>query len=109
MLRTPVGSHPRGSFAYAVTFALVKEEWRDDAACKGVDPAVFFPMGHHNDREAKRICKGCEVCAQCGWTAVFTPWLKGIWGGMNESDREAVRRGWRPSQDLVPRPRSVPS
>lgn len=46
----------------------VNRDWIDDAACTQVDPELFFPSTEDNwqpTRDAKRICAGCPVAAQC--------------------------------------------
>jgi WhiB family transcriptional regulator, redox-sensing transcriptional regulator len=40
--------------------------WRDRAACLGVDPELFFPIGNTGPalsqiEEAKVVCRRCEV------------------------------------------------
>ncbi len=59
--------------------------WQQNAACRGMDPAIFFPdLGNHN-HAAKRVCAGCPVatrCAQAGATEEF-----GVWGGLNPAER----------------------
>ena len=44
--------------------------WDEEAACRSIDPDVFFPrddvQGRGYDvRAAKRVCVGCPVRAQC--------------------------------------------
>ncbi len=35
--------------------------WQDLANCLGVDPDLFFPERGASTREAKEVCRGCEV------------------------------------------------
>ncbi|MFH8735919.1 WhiB family transcriptional regulator [Streptomyces sp. NPDC017964] len=71
--------------------------WRERAACLRVDPDLFFPIGHSGPAltqidEAKAVCGSCPVLEQClGW-AVSVGQVEGIWGGMTESERRAIRR-----------------
>ena len=37
----------------------------DEAACKGTDTAVFFPVSETFAGEAKEICAACPVAGQC--------------------------------------------
>src|SRR5690606_26612296 len=68
--------------------------WRDGAACLGVDPDLFFPPqgGATNGAEAKQICGGCPVQAECLDYAVTTAQKYGIWGGTNERERREIRK-----------------
>lgn len=87
---------------------MEKEHWESEAACKGMTKTfhdtIFFPKSNRSDRLAKRICADCPVRAQCGDTALRSPWMLGVWGGMSRADRERIWEGWRPSKDLVRRP-----
>jgi hypothetical protein len=55
------------------------------AACRGADPALFFP--EHGDTRAEAaaiaICAGCPVRAACYARAVQNGERYGIWGGIN--------------------------
>ena len=35
--------------------------WKDLSNCLGVDPDLFFPERGASTREAKEVCRGCEV------------------------------------------------
>ena len=39
--------------------------WQERANCLGVDPDLFFPERGASTREAKGVCKGCEVRLEC--------------------------------------------
>ena len=39
--------------------------WQEQALCAQTDPEAFFPEKGGSTREAKRICVGCEVKAEC--------------------------------------------
>src|SRR3712207_7347070 len=47
--------------------ALDGEEqgWQERALCAETDPEAFFPEKGGSTREAKKICTGCEVRAEC--------------------------------------------
>ena len=66
--------------------------WTKDAACRGMDPALFFPERGQNPTEAKRICAGCPVKAQCTQLADNNYERHGVWGGEVVADK---RRGPR--------------
>ena len=40
-------------------------DWQERALCAQTDPEAFFPEKGGSTREAKRICSGCEVRAEC--------------------------------------------
>jgi WhiB family transcriptional regulator, redox-sensing transcriptional regulator len=45
-------------------------DWHDRAACRDVDPDLFFPIGTSGasllqTEEAKQICRTCPVCGPC--------------------------------------------
>lgn len=71
----------------------VQEEWMTSGACYGSDVEVFFPgRGPGADREAKRICAGCEVRQECLTYALDNHERHGVWAGTNERDRRKIRR-----------------
>ena len=45
-----------------------EREWRDQAACKGMNPTVFFPERNNPNavKQAKTVCARCPVSTQCG-------------------------------------------
>ena len=73
--------------------------WRLNAACRQVDPELFFPVGTTGPAidqvgRAKGICQGCPVREAClGW-ALRNQIAFGIWGGTTEEDRQALRRAF---------------
>jgi WhiB family redox-sensing transcriptional regulator len=42
-----------------------QQDWQERALCAQTDPEAFFPEKGGSTREAKRICSGCEVRAEC--------------------------------------------
>ena len=66
--------------------------WRDKAACKGVDPDLFFPQRGDSIREAKEVCQGCVVRLDCLEYALVNGENLGIWGGYSERERRRMRR-----------------
>jgi len=71
--------------------------WRNKAVCQVEDPELFFPIGTSGPallqvEQAKAVCRRCPVTEQClGW-ALETGQDAGVWGGMSEDERRAVRR-----------------
>ncbi len=39
--------------------------WQDRALCAQTDPEAFFPEKGGSTREAKQVCRSCEVRAEC--------------------------------------------
>jgi WhiB family redox-sensing transcriptional regulator len=71
--------------------------WRDRAACLGVDPDLFFPIGNTGPalfqiEEAKAVCGRCEVVEPCLSWAVESGQDDGVWGGLSADERRAVKR-----------------
>jgi WhiB family redox-sensing transcriptional regulator len=72
--------------------------WADSAACRDADPEHFFPIGQGDvaSREAAlSCCRVCPVVNDCLAHALRDRTLHGIWGGTDEVQREALRRGDR--------------
>jgi WhiB family transcriptional regulator, redox-sensing transcriptional regulator len=74
--------------------------WQDRAACKGMDPTIFFGPEHtevvkeKRDREevAKAVCRTCPVNQECLEHALESKEAYGIWGGLTELERKALLR-----------------
>lgn len=87
------------------------EAWRQRAACKGLDPNLFFPAGERNEedvertRQAKAICGCCPMRSACLEFALAGHEQWGIWGGTTAVERRAIASS---RQDLgLPVGRSV--
>ncbi|MCZ7527456.1 MAG: WhiB family transcriptional regulator [Acidimicrobiia bacterium] len=66
--------------------------WQERANCLGVDPDLFFPERGASTREAKAVCRGCEVRHDCLEYALSHAEKFGIWGGLSERERRRLRR-----------------
>lgn len=69
--------------------------WQESALCAETDPEAFFPDKGGSTREAKRICAGCEVRAECLAYALDharDAGRFGIWGGLSERERRRLTR-----------------
>jgi WhiB family redox-sensing transcriptional regulator len=67
----------------------------DRGACNQANPDIFFPRhrgGQVDAREAKRVCRGCEVMERCLSYALSDNRIAGIWGGTTGREREILRR-----------------
>lgn len=72
--------------------AAEEPDWQENALCAQTDPEAFFPEKGGSTREAKRICSGCEVRAECLEYALAHDERFGIWGGLSERERRRLRR-----------------
>lgn len=79
----------------APLFADLLEEpppWQDRALCSQTDPEAFFPEKGGSTREAKRICSRCDVRVECLEYALDRDERFGVWGGLSEPERRAMKR-----------------
>ena len=90
LLREPFGTVE----AFGDVFGEPAEEpdWQERALCAQTDPEAFFPEKGGSTREAKKICTGCEVRAECLEYALSNDERFGIWGGLSERERRRLRR-----------------
>jgi len=71
--------------------------WRNGAACLGESPELFFPIGSAypallQTDEAKAVCRRCEVVDTCLKWAIESGQEAGVWGGLAEDERHALKR-----------------
>lgn len=67
--------------------------WQDRALCAQTDPEAFFPEKGGSTREAKKVCRACEVRSDCLGYALEHDERFGIWGGLSERERRRLKRG----------------
>ena len=72
-------------------------DWRDRAACLDEDPELFFPIGNTGPailqiEEARAVCMRCEVREECLQWALESGQDHGVWGGLSEDERRALKR-----------------
>jgi WhiB family redox-sensing transcriptional regulator len=71
-------------------------DWQDYAACRDVDPDLFFPLGTVGAslpqiEQAKRVCRMCPVSGPClRWALDHGD--AGVWGGTTEEERRRRRQ-----------------
>lgn len=70
-------------------------EWRERANCRHVATELFFPERGVSVDSAREVCKGCEVREECLEYAMDNNERHGIWGGLSERQRRAMRRETR--------------
>jgi WhiB family redox-sensing transcriptional regulator len=72
-------------------------DWRHEAACREVDPELFFPIGNSGPAllqidEAKQVCRRCSVMEECLRWAIDSGQDAGVWGGLSEDERRSLKR-----------------
>jgi WhiB family redox-sensing transcriptional regulator len=72
-------------------------DWRHIALCREEDPELFFPIGNtgpalHQIDEAKQVCQRCPVTDSCLQWALESGQDAGVWGGLSEDERRALKR-----------------
>jgi WhiB family redox-sensing transcriptional regulator len=73
------------------------DDWRGRAACRHVDPDLFFPIGTSGPtlsqtEQAKAVCRRCPVQEPCLRFALDIGQSIGVWGGTSETERRALKR-----------------
>lgn len=71
--------------------------WQSKGACRGEDPELFFPIGNTGPamlqtEEAKQVCRRCDVREKCLDWALEHGQDYGVWGGLSEDERRALKR-----------------
>jgi WhiB family redox-sensing transcriptional regulator len=70
-------------------------KWLDSALCAEVDSAIFFPEKGGSTKEAKQVCRLCDVRPAC--LAYITDIeanagiRHGIWAGLTPTERATLR------------------
>ena len=80
--------------------AVVRAEWSDAAACRGLENLLFFSPDVmetkdarlRRERQAKLLCADCNVREECLSSALAQRESYGIWGGLTELERRALLR-----------------
>lgn len=72
------------------TDVIERPEWQQWSNCAGMGVEFFFPARGELTRYAKEVCHGCIVRDECLEFAIDIK--HGIWGGLSERERRAVRR-----------------
>lgn len=83
-------------------YPAAERAWRNLAACKGADTALFFPPNGVRPRAALKICASCEVVQQCREYAEAAPNIVGVFGGTTTRERStpSVRARLKRSAEL---------
>ena len=72
-------------------------DWRHRAVCRDEDPELFFPIGNTGPallqiEQAKAVCRRCPVIQECLTWALESGQDAGVWGGLSEDERRALKR-----------------
>jgi WhiB family redox-sensing transcriptional regulator len=72
-------------------------DWRHRAICRDEDPELFFPIGNTGPallqiEQAKAVCRRCPVIQDCLAWALESGQDAGVWGGLSEDERRALKR-----------------
>jgi len=83
--------------AHGTSTADRSGDWRDQAVCLGKDPELWFPIGNTGPailqiETAKAWCRTCPVMSTCLRWALDTGQDAGVWGGLSEDERRALKR-----------------
>ena len=76
---------------------LTNQTWRQHAACKGVEPDIFYPASDDEAEVAKIVCGQCPVRQPCLEYALASRERDGVWGGATEKERRRILRQRRKS------------
>ena len=68
--------------------------WFEFAACKGMDPALFYPE-HKPTTEAQKICQSCPAQVACLEHALEHGENDGVWGGLGIKARRKIKKARR--------------
>ena len=96
-------TNPRNSSADTPETGLSLSDWREHAACRGMDTDLFFyNVGSSpHIRQALHVCNGtkdrppCPVRQQCGEFALSFSKdddIAGVFGGMTPAERKHIRK-----------------
>jgi WhiB family redox-sensing transcriptional regulator len=75
----------------------MSKAWRQQAACRGLDPQIFYPATDEEAETAKSVCQRCAVRETCLEHALTVREKEGIWGGCTERERRRIIRQRRRS------------
>lgn len=73
------------------------KDWTTFGICRTEDPELFFPSGHEGGwkeviADAKSVCLRCPVAEHCLQYALDNNIEYGVWGGLSEKERRALKR-----------------
>ncbi len=77
---------------HLATITTITETWITTAACRGINPDLFFPARGEDTTAAKAVCRGCPVRLDCLRHALNNGEHFGVWGGTSERERRQLRK-----------------
>lgn len=71
-------------------------DWAEHAACRDLDPELFFPVGLTGPgweqlQAAREVCARCPVVRSCLDWALEAGVSDGVWGGTTPDERRVIR------------------
>jgi WhiB family redox-sensing transcriptional regulator len=81
--------------AYTQATHGLDDSWMENGACRTAEVSTYFVDNQKGVRArrielaAKQRCWGCDVQAEC-LSYALAGGVQGIWGGLNEKERDAV-------------------
>jgi len=96
-IRTSNRADPRPKKLLVEDAPPAVSDWRHLAACRNTDADAFFPIGNTGPallmiEDAKAVCRDCPVRDNCLNWAIEHGEDAGVWGGMSEDERRALKR-----------------
>lgn len=72
--------------------------WQEWGRCRDLDTDLFYPpldseTAHQRrarETAAKAVCEGCPVRVECLAWAIASDEQLGVWGGLNERERQLL-------------------
>lgn len=68
--------------------------WRERALCREIGTELFFSEEKGDTagtRQARKVCRLCDVQAECLTEAITNDEMYGIWGGLNPDQRMRIQ------------------
>lgn len=88
----PITRAPKVDVIAQLAIATVSQgDWALEALCAQTDPEIFFPEKGGSNKATKRICQRCPVAAECLDYALENNEMFGVWGGLSERERRALK------------------
>lgn len=70
-------------------------DWQERALCAETDPEAFYPEKGGSTRDAKKVCRSCEVRTECLEYALANDERWGVFGGLSERERRPLLQARR--------------